>query len=337
MGLLTSGTYGPPSTISSNSAALASYLASRLRARTASLGSTLYTLTWKGRATPTGRSICALRASVRRTSAKDSTGAESVTAPWISPQAADGHGSGANQNTASLDKQVKASLSAWPTPDWSQQTVSPWATPRTSDTNGPGLHGDGGMDLRTMAQTAGWPTPDCMNARDGSNLRQMTIDAAARGSSKGLSPHHAAPLAGWPSPTTPSGGQTYPEGTTAEGRTPDGRKVQVTLALAADHAGWTTPQAHDTTGRSKTQKDIHGTKHGCACLARDADKIDLTQPARLTVHGEMLTGSFAGMESGGQLNPAHSRWLMGLPPVWDDLGATVTLARRRSPKASSKR
>ena len=34
--------------------------------------------------------------------------------------------------------------------------------------------------------------------------------------------------------------------------------------------GWTTPQAHDVSGRSKTQKAAHGTKHGCACLVNEA-------------------------------------------------------------------
>lgn len=34
-------------------------------------------------------------------------------------------------------------------------------------------------------------------------------------------------------------------------------------------SAWTTPQAHDLTGRSDHQKEIHGTKHGCACLVQD--------------------------------------------------------------------
>ncbi|MDI4702792.1 hypothetical protein MJI37_32160, partial [Salmonella enterica subsp. enterica serovar Cerro] len=36
-------------------------------------------------------------------------------------------------------------------------------------------------------------------------------------------------------------------------------------------------------------------------------------PLRLTVFGEMRTGSFVEMGNGVQLNPAHSRWLQGLP------------------------
>jgi hypothetical protein len=31
----------------------------------------------------------------------------------------------------------------------------------------------------------------------------------------------------------------------------------------------------------------------------------------------MRTGSFVEMGNGVQLNPAHSRWLQGLPKVWD--------------------
>ncbi len=82
LGLLTSGTYGPPSSSSSKSAVLQLSLESRLRAKTQTLGSTLYTLTWKAWVTPSGVSRSRLRASVRRTSETDCIG-------WPTPTVTD--------------------------------------------------------------------------------------------------------------------------------------------------------------------------------------------------------------------------------------------------------
>ena len=119
-GLLTSGTYGPRFIASSESVRLESSLVNRLQVKTASIGSVLFRLTWKQRDTPLGVSICALRASVPRTSDKDCTSSEPAKpAPWITPQTHDTTVRGnvtADHHYSPHDLSNQALLASWPTP-----------------------------------------------------------------------------------------------------------------------------------------------------------------------------------------------------------------------------
>ncbi len=136
---------------------------------------------------------------------------------------------------------------------------------------------------------------------------------------------------GWPTPTVGNsmGSQSF-EGLSPTGKTPDGRKVSVSLGHVASFAGWPTPRARD--------HHTEGQGSHSPSLPRLTEVIAPPSPARLTALGETLTGCSAGMESGGQLNPAHSRWLMGLPPEWDACAPTaMRLTRKRQKRLSDQR
>lgn len=74
LGLLTSGTYGRSTSISSASAALAASSASRLKQLLTTGGSTLFALTWKEKVSPSGFMVSLLRASAPRTTDRASSG-----------------------------------------------------------------------------------------------------------------------------------------------------------------------------------------------------------------------------------------------------------------------
>jgi len=266
--LMTSGTCGQPSTTSSASAALQQSMESRLQARMQTLGSTLYTLTWKPWVMPSGRLRSRLRASVRRTSATEPTGAQCVElggvwvpvvllAGWCTPDTTMTQAKKRPPvlgNRKPTDPQISLADQAF--------HLAGWPTPQTSDSTG------GGQAKRAMGET-----------RHGSNLNDFAM------------------LAGWGTPTASE---------------PGGTGEQYVARSKA-----TTGNAAPTMLTHQVQSYLPG-------------------PARLTASGELLIGCSAGMESGGQLNPAHSRWLMGLPPEWDACAPTEMPSTRKPRKPSLK-
>ncbi len=112
-----------------------------------------------------------------------------------------------------------------------------------------------------------------------------------------------------------------PQACSSSGQDPEKRKAgghavnlqdQVTLAILA------TPRSEDSQ---------------CAGSHRGSPDT-LHSQAQLAGSGPTATGGTAKTANTGQLNAGYSRWLMGLPPVWDDCGVMAMPSLRKLRKRS---
>lgn len=185
--------------------------------------------------------------------------------------------------------------------------------------------------VRRTSETGrtGWPTPTTRDWKDGAHCANVPLNALLG---------RVAWLAGWGTPLAQHANGT-PEAFLDRKRKSVERGASMGISIsdlnmqAQAFCGWPTPScSNDREARPAIMYREDGTKN----QQRLQDFAAIAGPARLTASGELLTGSDAQMASGGQLNPAHSRWLMGLPAAWDDCAPTATRSTRKPRKPSSK-
>lgn len=293
LGLLTSGTFGRTGTISSSSATLQSSLASRLRERLASAGSTECSLIWKEAVTPAGRRLCRLAVSARRTDANGS-------GLWPTPAVSDATGGKMPPPGTTIEGRRPDGGKAQVGLSYAAKALWPTASATDGGRGGRVTEGMTGVSLPQRIMSALWPTATATDGRrtpSGAPTVNVTLNHAALWATP-TARDHKSPLA------------------SAETHARNSRPLSEQVGAAM----WATPTAGDGSKLDATAPVIE---------KRLAAGRQVGVAGQVRVFGPTPNGSSERTERPGALNPEFVCWLMGYPPEWLSCAPSATRSSRK--------
>ncbi|MFZ1007188.1 MAG: hypothetical protein WAN65_10145 [Candidatus Sulfotelmatobacter sp.] len=295
-------TFGQNTLGSSEHADRLYYFANKYRERTATLGSTLFAITWKMRRTPAGRLIYSQQGSALHTS-------EAECSSWPTPQVHDVTTRGnteADHHYSAHDLSNAALMTGWPTP---------------CSQDGPNGGPNQGIDrLPGAAAMASWPTPTTRDHKDGTSEGTAPVNALLG---------RTAWLAGWSTPrTVDASNETWETKQIRNAR-------HLATSLSSSRTKGVGGQTLPIQAQSCQWPAIPDAMDAAKLLGLEAEL------ARLMATGVTQVGFYADQNGpaviplGGPLNAGLSRWLMSLPQIWDTCALTALGSLPRSRKKRS--